>query len=113
MYTELCRSNQLVDSGTLRTIDGANSYKIFAVGEANVTIRNLKIVNGKSANAGGAMHIAAGHVTIDNVVFEGNSTGEYGGALSIAGGSTVTISNSTFKDNSAARSRSLTKQTAG
>ena len=87
-------------TGTLKSIDGKDTYRIFISSNVNVTIRNLKLTNGMSTNGGGAIQVLGGELTVENVEFDSNSTTKSGGALA-ALNSQVTISNSRFTSNSA------------
>ena len=87
-------------TGTLKSIDGKDTYRIFISNNVNVTIRNLKLTKGMSTNGGGAIQVLGGELTVENVEFDSNSTTISGGALA-ALNSQVTISNSRFTSNSA------------
>ena len=80
----------LQSDATTRTIDGGNRYRPLFVKSGNVTIKNLNLINSRSAGGrgatggagaglGGALFVYNGTVTIDNVGFSGN--GALGGTI--------------------------------
>ncbi len=106
-------ANTTIDGGGLVTISGGNSTRVFHVRNNNnasgyaFVIRNLKVVNGRSANNGGGISVERlSSLTIENSTFSGN-VGHNGGAIATNGwgandgGVAVTITDSTFTNNSA------------
>ena len=106
-------ANTTIDGGGLVTISGGNSTRVFHVQNNNnasgyaFVIRNLKVVNGRSANNGGGISVERlSSLTIENSTFSGN-VGHNGGAIATDGwgandgGVAVIITNSTFTNNSA------------
>lgn len=78
-------------------VDGGGSVPLVeALGDSDVTVRDLTMRNGLSAAAGGA--ITADRVTARNVEFEGNEAGFAGGAIA---GREVDVRDSTFTGNTA------------
>ena len=95
-------------NGNGHTIDGKNQARIFDIHGHNITISNLKIINGNSDNDGGAIR-SAGNITLINVTFENNKA-NFGGAISSDG--KVDIINSTFIANSANQGGALKTATS-
>jgi hypothetical protein len=100
-------SMTLDGSGQSVTLDGQNQTLVLDVINGNLTVNALTIAHG-SDFLGGGLDNDGSTVTISNSTFADNSaSGSYssGGGLDNFGG-TVTISNSTFADNSASSSYS-------
>jgi len=93
--------------GNMVTVDGGNSYQIFAVnsGVTDAAIEYLNIANGYSnSNGGGGAILNRGTLTVSNSTFSQNSTSasDAGGAIVNDGdGASLTVNNSTFSGNSA------------
>lgn len=94
------------------TINGNLASQIFEIfNPQNVVITGLTLTNGLTNNCGGAMYATSGSlITIDDVVFSNNQAlkngmNEFidGGAICIFDGGTLSISNSTFINNTAWR----------
>ena len=85
---------------SLLSIDGAGSYRVFAVGGgADVALENLTIAHGH-ANKGGGIN-SSGTLAVSNVVFDANvATNTAGGGLYVNNGS-ATVTASTFTANTA------------
>ena len=87
-------------SGQSVTLDGNNSVEVLSVNSGvSFTLNALTIAHG-SGNFGGGLE-NFGAVSISNSTFANNSAGIEDGALVNEGGGTVNISNSTFANNSA------------
>jgi CSLREA domain-containing protein len=88
-------------AGQTVTISGNNSVRVMYINTgANLTLQNLTIANGNSANEGGGIYNFLGTLTVTNVTFSGNSAGTNGGGIySVVG--PLTVTNSTFSGNSA------------
>ncbi len=103
-------TSNITFSGNDYTLDGADSYRLFVISAAPVTINNLTLKNGSAATRisgnqdGGAIYIAGSSaVTINNSTFSHNSADDLfgrGGAIMVEAGS-VTINNISFSNNSA------------
>lgn len=98
----------ITGSGTDNTIvDGQKRGSGFTVAfnqAADVTIAGMTVRNGVGNPDGGGIYHCAGTMTIDDVVLEGNSVPSsqgdgYGGAMYNCPGSTMTIIDSTFRNN--------------
>lgn len=115
-------SKDLIIQGTSNTtdgFDGKNLTRFFANTTSNVTIRNLKLVNGFSgANNGGAilMNIGTKSLTCENVIFEGNKTGmntafpasnKTGGAVHFDNTNGATFKNCVFSNNEASKTGAI------
>jgi len=93
-------------SGQAVTLDGGNSMEVLSVNSGvTFTLNALTIANGAGADCGELCSLAGGlenggTVSISNSTFANNSTLIGGGGLQNFGG-TVSISNSTFANNSA------------
>ena len=107
--------NNITINGNGHTIDALNKGRVFNINGSDITISNLKIINGFSEDNGGAVlangctfinvtfinnkatnggAIYTTEATIENCVFDNNSALEYGGC--IAGTSGIDVSNSNF-----------------
>ncbi|MCA9979842.1 MAG: right-handed parallel beta-helix repeat-containing protein, partial [Anaerolineales bacterium] len=70
------------------------------VNDVPVTLRNLVLTNGYSTSGdGGGIFATAVNLTLDTVLVQNNTTSSYGGGLYIDSTTTVTVTNSTFRDN--------------
>jgi hypothetical protein len=77
----------------------AGDFRIFNIGQFNVTISGLTITNGKNVNGGGIQN-NGGNLTIANCAISDNHTGDhYAGGIHHDFG-TLTIINSTISNNS-------------
>ncbi|WP_296887460.1 pectate lyase-like adhesive domain-containing protein [uncultured Methanobrevibacter sp.] len=95
----LINKSTLFINGNGHTIDGAGQSRIFYMGNnsgQNITISNLKIINGYSHNSGGS--ISGLEYNLINVTFENNFAVYGGGALT---DSFLNIANCTFINNTA------------
>ena len=86
-----------VINGNNHIIDGNGQSSIFFI-IGNITINNLKFVNGYSDDFGGAIVAALGSVTLNNVTFINNTANDYGGDMVISGNTSVNLSNCNFID---------------
>jgi hypothetical protein len=85
-------------------INGTNTNCMFSIFPGcNVTITNLTMCNGLTANGGGAAINCAGNLTISNCLFKYNNA-SVGGAISTRQGSFLIIKNSDFIGNVASMS---------
>ncbi len=89
------------------SISGNNSSRVFLV-NANVNtptsfvLKNLKIINGKTQEEGGAIKTTDEvSVTVDKVEFNKNVADKGGGAMYLAWNSSLTVTNSKFTENNA------------
>lgn len=109
----------VIDGGGLITLNGNNGSPIFNIAAANtVTLRGLSIINAPNSasaifnsgtltvedssfqdNLRGAIYNSGGTITVVDSTFEGNVTSS-GGAITNEGGGTLSISGSTFRNNS-------------
>ena len=81
-------------------ISGNSSTQILLINHpVTVTLQNLSLQNGTSSGAGGAIQVGQGNLTIDNCTIFDN-TAVLGGAIHTGRGTTLTVTNSTFSDNS-------------
>ena len=90
--------DNFVINGNDHIIDGGGQASIFTITGKNITINNLKIVNGYSDGAGGGMLTAFGSLTLNNVTFINNTAKEVGGAVAILGDCAVNLFNCNFID---------------
>jgi hypothetical protein len=90
-----------IDGGSLITISGGNSVRVFSVNTSvKFTVQNLIVANGNSADYGGGIWNGSGTLTVTNSTFSGNSAYYCGGGIINEAG-TLTVTNSTFSGNSA------------
>ena len=82
-------------------IDGDYKYTVFIVYKSNLTLENLKIINGNGTYGGAIKGKANSTIFINNCYFQ-NNRGVNGGAIgSIEDNCNIEILNSTFNNNSA------------
>lgn len=89
--------DNFVINGNNHIIDGNGQAAMFLILGKNVTINNLKFVNGYSVSAGGAIGVQTGSLTLNNVTFI-NNLANFGGAVAIVGSPGVNIFNCNFVD---------------
>ena len=96
-------SKSLTVDGNGHTIDCKNQKGSFAfdLTKGTITLKNLKIKNGRNEYFGGAIFISGSvKCTIDNCTFENNFAKDKGGAIfDCVKEGTLTITNSKFTDN--------------
>lgn len=81
-------------------IDAGGHYRVFEVDSTgNLSLINLTIKNGADDNGGGAW-VEGGRLTVAESTFRGNSGDIAGGAIESDLGSTLTVTNTTFYNNS-------------
>jgi predicted outer membrane repeat protein len=81
------------------TISGGLSTQVFEVGgPANLVMRNVSIVNGRSV-VGAGMLIRDGQVALDHVLVANNEASSAGGGIRVDGGGALTLVNSTLSGN--------------
>ena len=90
--------DNFVINGNGHTIDGNGQASMFSITGKNVTINNLKFVNGYSVGFGGAIITGIGPLTLNNVTFINNTADESGGAMAIVENCTVNLFNCNFID---------------
>jgi CSLREA domain-containing protein len=86
-------------SGRNVVIDGAGNYQVF-LNSGHLTINKLTIQHGR-ADIGGGIDNDSGTVTVTNSTFANNTANFYGGGIATSHGGTMTVTNSTFTDNTA------------
>jgi predicted outer membrane repeat protein len=95
----------IIDGGGRVTLSGGGTTRIFTVGtEGELTLRNLRLVDGYSPARDGGAIASVGSLTIHNAQFENNRTGPTarGGAIASAGAQgSLTITGSRFAGNEA------------
>ena len=99
----------IIDGGNQVTLDGQRRSAIIGSNERlTVGLKNIRIVNGQSAEQGAGFNVGFwSNLTIENVTFDNNASSaeqaicDGGGALFIGGGSVATINSSTFTNNRA------------
>lgn len=89
--------------GSNFTVSGDDSSAIFSIEEAEVTLQNITITNGKTGARGGAIHVDLGTLILRSAVVKDSWAGDAGGGI-YASNSTVNIYGSQVKDNTAMRS---------
>src|SRR4051812_3547142 len=95
-----------INGSTNVTISGDTKYRVFDVQGVNVTISNLRILNGNAISAGaggngGAINTSSAGATLmlTNDTFSGNHAPNRAGALYVPSG-TVVVTSCTFDNNS-------------
>ena len=95
--TKTISADTTIDGGGVITISGGNSVGVFSVNTVvKFIVQNLTIANGSS---GGGIYNNGGTLTVTNSTFSDNSAPEGGGIYNNSG--TLTVTNSTFSGNSA------------
>ncbi len=91
----------IVINGNGSTIDGSNAHQLLAaLATSSVTVDDITMRNGDTADDGGAIETGGGDIIVNNSTFSGNTAGSRGGATSTLGGN-YTITNSTLSGNTA------------
>ncbi len=90
-------TSEITFSGNDYTLDGADSYRLFVISAAPVTINNLTLNNGNASYGGAIYAIDGSSVTVSDSVFS-NNEGNSGGAI-YAEGSGMTLNDSVFSNN--------------
>ena len=90
--------DNFVINGNNHIIDGNGQVSIFLILGKNVTINNLKFVNGHSIRAGGAIIVQGGSLTLNNVTFINNTADSLGGDVGIVDNACVNFFNCNFID---------------
>ena len=89
------------DEGARPVLSGGDTVRVLTTDSADVTLRGVVLSEGRQeSGVGGAISAKASTVVLDDCVVADSYAGE-GGGLALVGASTVTISNSTFRDNTA------------
>ncbi len=102
--TLMINKNLTLDGGGQSvTLDGQNAVEVLQVNtNVNFTLNALTIANGSATDGGGLLYFGGGTVSISNSTFANNSAPNgVGGGIFTEDGGTVNISNSTFTNNSA------------
>lgn len=89
--------------GSNHTLSGGDSTAIFSIKEADVTLQNITITNGRTGARGGAIYVDLGTLNLRNAVVKDSWAGDAGGGI-YASNSAVNIYGSQVKDNTALRS---------
>ncbi|MCP4702457.1 MAG: hypothetical protein GY862_37200, partial [Gammaproteobacteria bacterium] len=88
------------------TVSGGNSRRVFEITAGNVTLTEFSIVNGNTINSvgdngGGINHAGSGTLTLSNVTVDNNTAAADGGGLYNIVSGTVNINDSVFSNNAA------------
>ena len=83
------------------TISGGGTKRVF-FNSGTLTLQNLTISSGSSP-WGGAIENQGGELTVTNSTFSNNSVSQFGGAIFTQSDESLTVINSTFSNNSAVR----------
>ena len=95
--TVLINGSNVVIDGNGHTIDAQKASRIFYITGNNVTIKNIKLINGHSLLEGAAIYASFTQLSIVNATFE-NNTAAVGGAINLYYTS-LDVENSTFINN--------------
>ena len=95
--TILINASNVIIDGRGYTIDAKGKSRLFNITGDNVTVKNLRFINGKSVRDGGAIHVSSSCITIINSTFE-NCIAQNGGVL-YGNLTNITVINSTFTSN--------------
>ncbi|WP_298524257.1 C1 family peptidase [uncultured Methanobrevibacter sp.] len=81
----IVNKNNFVINGNGHTLDGNGQTRLMTLTGVNITINNLRLING-NADQGGAIFIYSdSSITTNNMTFENNSANKMGGAVSVEG----------------------------
>lgn len=106
-------------SNTTDGFDGKGLTRFFSILNFNVTLKNLKLINGNSgSNNGGALIVNTGSnsLTCENVIFDGNKTGmntvftganKTGAAIHFDNVNGATFKNCVFSNNEASKAGAI------
>lgn len=95
-------TTDLAIDGSNYTVSGADSTAIFSIDDAQVTLQNITIANGRTGTRGGAIYVDAGTLNLKNAIVKDSWAGDAGGGI-YASNSTVSIHGSQINDNTAGR----------
>ena len=97
--TKTITTDTTIDGGGMITISGEHSTGVFAVNPGvNFTVRNMTIADGRASEGGGIQN--SGLLTVTNSTFTDNSADQSGGGIFNLGGM-VAVTNCTFTLNDA------------
>ena len=89
-------------SGPDAVIDGGGSTRMFTLDNASLDLSNVAVINGASANSGGAIAASSSNLAFRQTSFYGNNAIWNGGALFFSKGSNATFYETTrFQENTA------------
>ncbi|MYD10512.1 MAG: SH3 domain-containing protein [Chloroflexi bacterium] len=94
-------TSEITIEGNGNRISGADRFRIFTVSAGSLTIRNLKLTGGQELDGkGGAILVEnSASLVIDDSSFTGNKA-SWGGAIAFeSAGGTLSVKNSSFRDN--------------
>ena len=106
--------NLIGEDPTNTIIDGENSRRDIYINKkgANIVIKNLQFINGRSGSGGGCLYIGGvNSLKIDNAIFQNCNAGA-GGAIYIDQNVKTTIENSKFFNNSASNGGAIESSNA-
>ncbi|MEM8637610.1 MAG: CHAT domain-containing protein [Cyanobacteria bacterium P01_G01_bin.54] len=94
-------NNVTIDgSGQTMVVDGDNTDSVFDIAATNVTIQNLTIQNGSSADVGGGIHhTGSGTLSLNNVTVTNSTAANEGGGIYSQDGN-ISLVNATIANNS-------------
>ena len=76
---------QITIEGASHFVSGDDTYALFVVEDADITVKNLTIKEGNGVNGGG-VYISDGELILDNVVVTENSARDHGGGIYVTRG---------------------------
>ena len=89
-----------IDGDGRITVEGGGASRVFEINAGEVLLANISITGGYDARYGGAIY-NAGNLTLDNVGIADSRSGKFGGAVYTAAGTSLTVIDSFFTDNTA------------
>ena len=92
----MIQKDNFVLNGNGHTIDAANQSRVFSISGNNVTLKNLKIINGNMKNGGAVENDSM--TIFENITFIGNTAKEEGSAIFCGNANVI---NCTFINNHA------------
>ena len=78
-------TSQITIEGASHFVSGDDTYALFVVEDADITVKNLTIKEGNGVNGGG-VYISDGELILDNVVVTENSARDHGGGIYVTRG---------------------------
>ena len=96
-------TTEITIDGNGYTINGSKAFRMFDIDGGRLTLKNLKLVDGMSAEDGGAILVQNGaRLVVENTTFLGNESRKGGGAIATGSQNVnLTIRNSVFASNHA------------
>ena len=93
-------TSQITIEGANYFVSGDDTYSMFVVENADLSVNDLTIKEGFSVNGGG-IYISEGELVLENVVVTENYARDHGGGVYVTGGALTVTGDSEISHNSA------------